>query len=267
VSLLDDIIRGEIEFPRDFSNLEFRPWGLLYHNVEIADSWDSNHARILHAEGEALPGAVTEVVDFYRGQGLIPRVYHLSRPGEGRALRAALERAGFTFSTHNDTFFVHRRPSAIVPRRDVEVRRVTSLSAELAEMIERSHDGNPRARKVVQRRIGLPNIHFHVVFAAGRPVATASLHDMGCVTLLDDVLTDISCRGRGYCRAVIHHLVQYHAANLSNPLELYAENPTAIRIYEQAGFVPLDGPLECWSAWLDRHPEPNVAAPCVCRES
>lgn len=248
MSLIDDIIRGEIEFPRDFTNLEVRPWGRIYHNMEIADSWDSNHARILHTDGRALSDIIAEMVEFYRCRRLTPRVYHHARPGQGEALRSALAAAGFVFADVQDTFFVHRRASAIVPRKDVEIRRMRAVSAELAEMIERS-DGL-RHRRVAQRRIGLANMHFHVVFTGGRPVAMASLNDVGWVTQVDDVLTDIACRGQEFCSAAIHHLVQYHAANLSNPLTLYTDNSVAERIYRKAGFDRLEEPLECWSAWL-----------------
>ena len=84
MSLVADIIQSEINFPRSFTNVEERAYGLLYHNVEIPDSYDSNHAWILQTDD--LKSAVADMEAFYERQELVPRVYHLSRPGEGEYL-------------------------------------------------------------------------------------------------------------------------------------------------------------------------------------
>jgi predicted GNAT family acetyltransferase len=68
---------------------------------------------------------------------------------------------------------------------------------------------------------------------------------------VDDVATDIQHRGKGYARIVIHELVCYHSRVLSGPLCLYTDNPTAARIYAEAGFEPITPRIECWAAWKD----------------
>jgi GNAT superfamily N-acetyltransferase len=250
MSIIDDIIHCEINFPCDFSNVTERPYGFLYHNEGIPDSYDSNHARILCAQGERLTEAVADVVAFYRGKSLTPRVYHLSQGGHGRLLRVALSHVGFQVADDNNIFFVHCQEPKVDYSANREVRRVKTMSPELAAMVERS-DGT-RARKVMQRCMESSNYHLLVCFDAGEPVAMGSLQYQGGLSRVDDVLTDVQHRGKGYARILIHYMVQYHRNVLRNTLYLYAENPTAIRIYREMGFVEIDEKLECWSAWQER---------------
>lgn len=246
MSLIDDIIQGEIVFPRRFANVEERDYGLLYHTAEIRDSHDGNHACILHPQDVA--EAVADAEDFYRTKGLAPRVNHLSRPGEGDALRTALQAAGYQFGDYGTCFHIHRRASRIRPGAELSIRRVQSPLPDLLSMVEQS--GSTRGMKVLRRSLDCPDFHLLVGFLDGRAVAMASVERAGPVARVDHVLTHKPCRERGYCRAVIDELVRYHRRVLGGVLCLYTDNPTAARIYEEAGFERLDDAIECWSAWL-----------------
>jgi len=247
MGLIDDIIQGEIVFPRRFASVEERDYGLLYHVAEIPDSHDGNHACILHPRD--VTEAVADVRDFYRAKGLTPRVYHLSPPGEGRELREALLAAGFRVTEGTDRFYVHRGPSRIQPTGELTVRRVQSPLPELLEMVGQSDSA--REMNVVRLSLRCPDYHLLVGLLGDRPVATASVERAGPVWRVDTVMTHKPSRGKGYCRAVIHELVRYHGHVLGGVLCLYADNPTAVRIYEEAGFEQIDAPLESWSAWQD----------------
>ncbi len=247
MSLIDDIIQGEIDFPRAFANVEERPYGLLYHNVEIPDSHDSNHAWILRAQH--LKPVLVDMESFYRSRGLVPRVYHLCEPGGGENLRRALLKAGFVVRDHSSQFFVLRGQSQIQPSDEIVIRCVQSASPELLTMVEQSD--SPRAMKVVRRRLGSPDYHLLVGFLQAQPVTMGSLAPAGAFSRVDDVLTHVPCRRRGYARTLIHQLVHYHTQNLRNMLSLYTDNPTAARIYQEAGFEEVDVPLESWGAWRE----------------
>ena len=248
MGLIDEIIQGEIVSPRGFANVQERDYGLLYYTTDIPDSYDGNHACILHPRD--IKEAVADAEGFYRTKGLVPRVYHISQPGGGRRLRAALQAAGYQFEDQDNLFYVHRRASRIVPNAELSVRRVQSPLPELLSIFEQS-DG-VRAMKVIRRSLECPDFHLLVGFLDGRPVAMAAVERAGPVACVDDVLTHKPCRGRGYCRAVINELVRYHSRVVGGVLYLYTDNPTAARIYEEAGFEKLQGAIECWSAWLPR---------------
>ena len=244
--MIDDIIQGEIVFPRKFANVEERDYGVLYYAPDIPDSHDGNHAHILCPRDVA--GAVADAQDFYRARGLTPRVNHLCQPGGGDSLRTALQAAGYQFEDQHQVFYVHRGASRITPNAELSIQRVQSPLPELLSMIELS-DG-VRAMKVVRRSLECPDYHLLVGFLNGQPIAMAAVERAGPAVRVDAVLTHKPCRGKGYCRAVIDELVRYHSRVLGGVLCLYTDNPTAARIYEEAGFEKLDGTIECWSAWL-----------------
>ncbi len=246
MNLIDDIIQGEIVFQRRFANVEERDYGLLYYTPEIPDSHDGNHACILHAQD--ITEAVADAGNFYRTKGLAPRMYHFSQPGGGYSLRQALQAAGYQFGDHDDLLYVHRRASRITPNPELSIQRVQSPLPELLSMIEQSN--SLRAMKVVRRSLECPDFHLLVGFMNGQPVTMAAVERAGPVARVDEVLTHKPCRGRGYSRAVINELVRYHSRVLGGVLCLCTDNPTAARIYEEAGFEKLDGTVECWSAWL-----------------
>ena len=247
MGLVQDIIQGEIVFPRSFADVEERDYGLLYHTAEIPDSHDGNHACILHPRDTA--AAIADVQDFYRRRGLAPRVYHLSQQGDGGGLRLALLAAGFRFGEQAIEFYVHHRPSCITPNAELTIQRVRSPLPELLAMIEQSD--NRRAMNVVHRSLACPDFHLLVGFLNGQPVTMAAVERAGPVARVESVLTHKPYRGKGYARAMIHELVRYHSRVLGGTLCLYTDNPTAARIYEEAGFEKLGVPLECWSAWQD----------------
>jgi GNAT superfamily N-acetyltransferase len=246
MALVRDIIQSEIVFPRRFARVEERDYGLLYHTAEIPDSHDGNHAHILRRRDCA--AAISDMEDFYRSRGLLPRVYHAGMPGSGRALRAALQAEGFQFYSQASQFYVHARPSRIVPCAELTIRRIQSALPELMAMIE---SGSQRQMKVVRRSLACPDFHLLVGFLKDRPVTMAAVERAGAVARVDSVLTHEPHRGKGYSRAVIHELVRYHKRVLGGALCLYTDNPTAARIYEEAGFEKLAAPLEFWSAWKD----------------
>jgi ribosomal protein S18 acetylase RimI-like enzyme len=245
MDLLQDIIEGEVIFPRRFAGVERRDYGILYHTDEIPDSYDGNHAHILHADDPA--AAIADVEDFSASRGLDPRVNHVCRRGEGKALRTALQSAGFEFMDQENLFYVHRHPSGITPTGQLSVGRVQSPDDALLEVIRASN--NARQMNVVRQSLSCDDYHLLVGFLDERPVAMASVELAGRVCRVDDVLTHVPFRGRGYCREVIDELVRYHSRVLGGVLCLYTDNPSAARIYEQAGFEKLDGTIECWSAW------------------
>ncbi len=249
MDIVSRIVRAEAEFPRSFTNAADRPWGVMYYLPEIADSHDSNHACVFSGDPADV---VSEIEMFYDGKELTPRIYQAIPADRPDPLRPALEAAGFSFESHATEMFVHTGSSQIEPNPAVQIRRANEATPDLLEMIERSE--GLRSRKVAARRIGPSDYHFLVGYIDGRPVTAGSLHKLGEMTRVDDVLTDIDHRGQGYGRALTHALVTYHAEHIGNTLYLYADNPTAIRIYAEAGFERIDVPTVSYSAWKDGTP-------------
>ena len=105
--------------------------------------------------------------------------------------------------------------------------------------------------KIVRRRLQSPVYHLLVGFLQDHPVTMGSLESTGELSRVDDILTHVPCRRRGYARTLLHHLVCYHRQILANTLCLYTDNRTAARIYQEAGFDKLNLGLESWSVWRE----------------
>jgi ribosomal protein S18 acetylase RimI-like enzyme len=222
---------------------------VLYYAEDIPDSHDSNHACVLRADGD-LDEVVADIAAFYTQRRITPRMYHLSNgDDDGRPLRAALVRAGFQVDDYDNRYFVHRTDSAIQPTAAITVAQETQPAPDVLEFLHRV--SGPWTMKVVRSRLGSDTFGLFIGRLNGKPVATASLLEVGPMASVDDVMTDPAHRGSGYARAVVHTMMQHHARSRDTTAYLYADNPTAIRIYEEAGFVDIGAKLCSWAAWRE----------------
>lgn len=253
---LDKLVACEIAFPQAFSYLTERTYGLLFHNLSNAESHDSNHAVIL--DTEHADQAVDNILDFYRGLELTPRIYQGFLPDEAEVLWPILRAKGFRVEMREDRFFERRGPCTIPPARSVEIRRMREVTPALADLI-RSGEGGDWTAKVLERHLRSENLHLLAAFAGGKPVSMGSLEVFPAagVARIDNVLTHPNHRRKGYARAIIHDLVERCVRPGSCSQYTYASDPTAIRIYKQAGFVDAGFELPLWTAWVGETPKPD----------
>ena len=265
---LDAMRRTEIGFCARFADVARRDWGLLYHCRENAESHDSNHAvivNVLAMDDTALGRALDEIEAFYRAYGVEPRVYSAMTPGEGRRLAPLLVARGYVCVPPELRFFEWRSAPRQAPNAALAVRRVTAIDDGLRALIH-SDGPCPWTEGTITRQLPRDDYHLLVGCVGETPVTMASLaYDLGTteapgtgLARVDDVMTDPRHRGHGYARELLRVLVAYHAAQHADGLYLWAENPVAIRIYEESGFVALPIALDFGAAHL---PARNAAAP------
>ncbi len=243
---IEDIIHFENNFARSFAEVEERDYGLLFHNRENLASHDSNHALILNLEVD-LDAAIADVSAFYRGLGVEPRVNHGFLSNGSEALRAKLLEKGFQSEAFEDDYYVCSQESVIRPVDNLELRRVHELDDAILGVLDPDDEWTPG---VLKRQISRSDYHLMVGYASDQPVTLAELDIAERVSRVDGVLTNSAHRGHGYGRALMHGLVDYHRRVSSNALYLYANNPTALKIYHEAGFRKLDWKPHKWRAWL-----------------
>ena len=247
--IIDTIIQTENLFPQTFADVERRDWGVLFLTPTIRDSHDGNHACVLN-RGSDLLAVVAEIVAFYEGRGLVPRVNYISAEGDWPELREALAAAGFTIGDENTMrIYLHEGSSRIEPNPDVRAGRVESVDDDILAAL--TVIVNPRRAKVAQRRCRRADSWLFVGEIDGQLASTALLERIGNICRVDQVHTAESCRGRGCARAVVHALVSYYRQHLAEPLVLWTANPIAERIYVEAGFAKLECDLTNWSAWRE----------------
>lgn len=242
------MLQCELNFPRDFTNAVDTAYGVLFYNEDIADSHDSNHAVVYDLEAD-LDKVVSEIVEFYSGKGIDPRLYQSFQPEDVDILEPYLKDHGFTIQRYDNWAAIHSGKSTIKPVPELVVKRVTRVDEKLADMILKTENNNPRSLKVLKKRIPCENYHHFVGFHEGEPVSMAAFSLYDGFSEVDSVLTHVDHRGLGYCSTVIDEMCRQHQQLSKNTLYLWATDPVAIKIYKNAGFkhIEIDAPF--WSAW------------------
>ena len=247
---LDELRRAEVGFCAGFTHCEERPYGLLYHNVDNPFSHDSNHAVVLdrQADPEALVG---DIVAFYEERDLVPRLYCAMYRGELDRLRPALAASGFSVLAGPDPmsrWFVWQGTPREPAGSALAVRRVRDVDGDLVRLID--SDGEcPWTTGVLQRHVLVDDFHLLVGYLGDRPVTVASFKVMDGLSRVDDVFTDTAYRGRGYARVLMSELAARHRQVSDNTLYLGANDPTAIRVYQDVGFAEQYPEFDSWTAW------------------
>ena len=127
--------REENLFPREFTHVTPRPWGMLYHNADNPDSFDSNHALLYRTE--KLSPILDEIVDFYRGIGAHPVIYQsILDDGWFGEIAGELSAAGFRAWQEPQHWMLLTADSTI--RAEADIRRVTVWTDDLAEHLFRA---------------------------------------------------------------------------------------------------------------------------------
>lgn len=243
---IEDIIHFENNFARSFAQVEERDYGLLFYNRDNLISHDSNHALILNLEVD-LEAAIDDVCAFYRSLGVGPRVNHGFLLNGSEVLRRKLLEKGFKSEVFEDDYYACSQESVIDPVGRFELCRVRELDDEILGVLGPEDEWTPG---VLKRQITRSDYHLMVGYAEGKPVSLAELDIAERISRVDGVVTNVAHRRKGYGRALIHGLVNYHRQISDNALYLYASDPTALKIYNEAGFRELEWKPFKWTAWL-----------------
>lgn len=241
------VIDFEVNFPMKFANVAQKPYGKLFYNLDNPISHDSNHAIITDFNYN-LDLAISDIESFYRGRGLTPRIYPAFLQDEEAILKPFLEKHGFTYNKYHNLYLFWREESKIIPNNDLKIKRLSEINDGIIAII-RSEDKGDWTINVLKRNIQADNFYFLAGYVNGNEVAMASLNLTDGYSRVDDVITHKNYRGKGYCSALIHYLVNYHRNISKNLLYLYSAEPKAIKIYRKAGFVDFKEQLSTWAAW------------------
>jgi len=247
---LKEMLKNEISFCESFSQMMETDYGALYFNPQNPQSHDSNHAHILHLDAD-LEAVVQDIIRFYRGRNLIPRIYASFVDHELEILKPMLTEQGFKFKIEKNTFMLHDAQHAPQIDETADIRKITAISQDAQDLICSDGEGGIWTVNVLKIHVHDPRFHLLGLYDRDRAVSIASVKILDGYSRVDDVETHQDFRGKGFGTKLINYLVKYHADISGNYLYLYANNPIAIRMYKGAGFRELDEKVENWSAFLD----------------
>lgn len=127
------------------------------------------------------------------------------------------------------------------------IERIKYLNVEIMETIATEYGGDWTV-KVIERHLLHPSYHLLGGYVDGELASLASVSVFAGYSRVADVYTRTKFRSKGFAGAMLHYLVNYHRGISQNYLYLYSDDPTAIKIYEKAGFSQLPQDFSCWTA-------------------
>lgn len=255
--ILKDLISlSDVFAPAAYAEMRRTEWGVLFWDDNNPTKHDINHARILNDERFA--DALAEIREFYTDRGLVPRVYLCRNQQETQ--KETLAANGYKL--YGDWGFQHfllTEQNRIPETHQLEIRELTDSSAVTERLLQNLYgiyqaedpDTVNRMSRLLPRCIESKMCRVWCGYFEGDPACLAMIADsLYGMQFFDLVETAKQYQNRGFARELISFMVE----RAERPTFLYSENPTAIRIYEQAGFRPIalsDDPVS-WRAVYER---------------
>lgn len=242
--------REEDLFPREFTGVMERRWGILFHNEGNRDSYDSNHALLYRDRVDDLPGTLSEIAAFYLSRGLHPVIYQsILDSGWFGEIAPALAAAGFRSWQEEQTYMALTAESAIIPDPAIDVRLEPVWQDEFGTHIFEAA-GEPWEIPVVRRQMENAGTRCFVARVDGIPAGMIYGHVNGDnVCRIDYLLTATAHRGQGVGRALTHAFV-CHCRQTGVDCVLWPDGDTPRRIYEEAGFRYVETRFAGRASWV-----------------
>ena len=253
------ILDTQYIYPKSYSNLQYTNYGILFYNEDNPDSHDSNHAVITkYNEKSDFDQILNNIKAFYLSKNMMPRIYSNHIPGQLEKIKNHLIKHGFKIERFNNSFLIHQEECKINEPYSLKIRRIEkgedlSFIYRIWKVNEDRRGGADRVYKIVEQRKDWTNYHLFIGYLEDEtPVTAAAVEYFDRIGMVDEVETAKAYRGKGYARQLIRFWIDYHYKNHKDYLlYLYYENPTAGRIYREAGFTDFDWDFESWSAHID----------------
>lgn len=235
-----------VSLPARISTVTWRRWGLLFRNTFNASCYDANHAVILDLSCD-LSEALGDIEAHFTKRCLAPRIYSGFLPGEDEKLLPFLKEQGWTVEYCTEDVFLHTRPCP-PPKEGFAFERPRELTSEVAALL--LTDGGEWTLGKAEYLLVHPDSAAYAARSEDGTLASfLYIHrEAGCA-VIRNVVTLPEYRNRGLCTNLLRAAIADFRKSWPNmPLFLEAENETAIRIYERAGFTRIQCPRE-WTAY------------------
>lgn len=242
MNIKDLIALADTYAPSAYAEMLTTEWGVLFWDDNNPTQHDANHACIL---SDALfEKALIDIQNFYFQKGRSPRIYLQKNQKEDFA--KILAESGFkTYSIGDFHHFLLTEENQIPYINHLDIRELTDISSVTEELLqnlyaiymEEDPDTINRSKRLLSRCITNEKCRVYCGYFENHPATLAMVADTDYgLQFFDLVETAEMYRCRGFAREMISYLVNI----AQKPTFLYSENPTAIRMYEQAGFREIE---------------------------
>ncbi len=227
--MFDAVKQTQSTYPALFSGMEKAPWGMLFYNPNNTLSVEANHG-VLFAPCN-YEKALEDVRAYYKNKGVPPRLYCYLAEEEFPRLQQAAEELGYTLTPSDLELLVCQNPT----QKAVKSPLTFEILQEWDKGINEHIIGENLHLEGLLRGSMKHNTYRLIAGRLfGTPVTMAGLWDNGDVMRISNVMTGEQFRGLGFGGALITHVLSLAAAT-PKPVYLFANNPTAIRMYQRVG--------------------------------
>jgi len=244
--IFEKIIYMEHNFPRLFSNTHNTDYGMIFYNEKIISSHDSNHAILKDNCICDYDKVIDEITAFYGSKNITPRIYSSLKPGQINKFEKILFDKDFIIQKYNNKWLIKKTECSINEQYTLRIERIDNQNKTLAM---KNFYYNEWEFPLLKRKIKNKDYHSFVGYENDIPVTIGAIQYIGDIGRIDDIETKTECRGKGYSRQMVRHLVTYHQEINKKLLYLWYSNKTAGKIYKEAGFVDFENDFETWSAY------------------
>ncbi|PKK39423.1 hypothetical protein ABB02_01272 [Clostridiaceae bacterium JG1575] len=236
-SLRERILSTELDYPRHMAHTLERDFGFLVWEDRQKDLALLNHAVIYPHRVTALQSTLQEITAFYEEKGIRPRIYQPFTSGYFVEEASTFRKNGYDIQLYAPTRFMLRtRASRISPQGDLLIRKLTQWDARITRDILLPN-GHPEGEGLIKKHLESDRCSLWVGYLKEEAVSlvTGFVGEYG-VARMDSMETREELRGRGYARDLVHAMVAHQARHSQLPLYVWPSNPTAERIFQEAGF-------------------------------
>ncbi len=229
MTMFEAIKQTQSTYPALFSGVETTPWGMLFYNPNNTLSVEANHG-VLFAPCD-YEKALGDVREYYQEKGIPPRLYCYLNQQELPVLQQAVNALGGTLTPSDLELLVYQNPTQTPVKSPLTFEITKKWDKGLNEHIIGE---NLHLEGLLRGSMKQESYRLVVGRLFGTPVTMAGLWDNGDVMRISNVMTGEQFRGLGFGGALITHVLSL-AAQTPKPVYLFANNPTAIRMYQRVG--------------------------------
>ncbi len=227
--MFDAIKRTQSTYPALFAQVKETPWGMLFYNPNNTLSVEANHG-VLFAPCN-YQTALAEVRAYYKEKGVPPRLYCYLNNDQLPLLQQAAEETGYTLTPSDLELLVCQNPTQKAVKSPLTFEILQEWDTGINEHIIGE---NLHLEGLLRGSMQHNTYRLIVGRLFGTPVTMAGLWDNGDVMRISNVMTGEQFRGLGFGGALITHTLSL-ASQTPKPVYLFANNPTAIRMYVRVG--------------------------------
>lgn len=248
MDVFERIKLAEIYEIKAFSNCIETEWGVMFYDESNPTMHDTNHACILNDSKFTI--AIDEIIYFYKSINIVPRIYLLEHQKD-KFINEINKKKFNLYNIGRFNHFICTGENRIKPTNYLDIKELNNENSVTNEMLhnlydvymQEDSDTINRSRHMLVNEIKSKKCELYCGYYNNEPASIAMTVDCGYdFCCFDLVETAKKFQHRGFAR----ELVSYMVNNCKKELFLFSENPTAIRIYQEAGFRQIqivDDPL------------------------